>query len=171
MNKVLKWIGITGSWRQTSPEIEERVRTEVQKIISSGNGIVTGGALNVDYQAADEVLKSKSLNQLKIFLPTSLEIFTAHYKKRVQEGLLTETQVKNLITQLTTIKELNPSSLIENNINTVVNQDTYYERNSEVVNASDELMAFQVNNSEGVQDTINKAKEKGIPVKLFPYDL
>ena len=51
----------------------------------------------------------------------------------------------------------------------------YYERNSRVVEFSDKLYAFRVKTemSEGLgtADTVEKAKEKGIPVKLFLYDL
>lgn len=57
MSKVFKWIGISGSWRVTTPEIERIVRAKTRDIIMAGDGIVTGGALNVDYQVTDEVLK------------------------------------------------------------------------------------------------------------------
>ena len=43
----MKWYGITG-WRKTSPEVEADVRKTVREIIERGDGIVTGGALNVD---------------------------------------------------------------------------------------------------------------------------
>lgn len=171
MKESPKWIGISGSWRETSPRIEKEVRDEVRKIVSSGNGIVTGGALNVDYQATDEVLKLNSPDKLKIFLPTTLEIYAKHYRKRAEEGVITKQQVEDLIAQLTKVKGLNPGSLIENQVNTVVDNKTYFERNSEVVKASDELVAFQINESGGVQDTIDKAKEKGIPVKVFNYKI
>lgn len=169
--EISKWVGISGSWRVTNPEIENNVRTEVRKIISEGNGIVTGGALNVDYQATDEVLIANRLDQLKIFLPVSLDLFVAHYRRRATEGVVTEQQSKDVIRQLTTIKKLSPDSIIENLSETIVDKDSYYRRNSEVVNASDELLAFQVNQSQGTQDTIDKAKAKGIPVQVFSYKI
>lgn len=169
--KVSKWIGISGSWRVTSPEIENNVRTEIRKIISDGNGVVIGGALNVDYQATDEVRKLNALDQLKIFLPVSLDLFVAHYRCRASEGVVTQKQVDDVIEQLTSIKNQNPNSIIENMTETIVDKDSYYRRNSEVVNASDELLAFQVNQSHGTQDTIDKAKAKGIPVKVFSYQI
>jgi hypothetical protein len=171
LKKEIKWVGISGSWRVTNSEIENNVRTEVKKIISDGNGIVTGGALNVDYQATDEVLISGKLDQLKIFLPVSLDLFVAHYQKRAIEGVVTQQQAKDVIKQLTIIKKLNPNSIIENLSETIVDKDSYYRRNSEVVNASDELLAFQVNQSQGTQDTIDKAKAKGIPVTVFSYQI
>lgn len=169
MKENLKWIGISGSWQETSPKIEKKVRNEVKNIVLYGNGIVTGGALNVDYQATDEVLKLKSPDKLKIFLPTTLEIYAKHYRKRAEEGVITKKQAEDLIEQLTKVKESN--SLIENKVNTIVDNKTYFERNSEVVNASDELVAFQVNESGGVQNTVDKAKQKGIPVKVFNYKI
>jgi len=168
---VSKWVGISGSWRLSNSKVENDVRTEVRKIISDGNGIVTGGALNVDYQATDEVFKLNKLDQLKIFLPVSLDLFIVHYQNRVIEGLITQKQAKDVIKQLKTIKKLNPTSIIENLTENIVDKDSYYRRNSEVVNASDELLAFQVNQSHGTQDTIDKAKAKGIPVKVFSYQI
>ena len=44
------------------------------------------------------------------------------------------------------------------------------ERNSEIVNESDYLIAIQHNNSNGTQDSINKALKKGIPTKIIQYD-
>lgn len=169
--KVSKWVGISGSWRVTNPEIENNVRTEVRKIISDGNGIVTGGALNVDYQATDEVRQLNALDQLKIFLPVSLELYVAHYRRRAAEGVVTQKQADDVIEQLTSIKKQNPNSIIENMTEIIVDKGSYYRRNSEVVNASDELLAFQVNQSQGTQDTIDKARAKGIPVKVFSYQI
>lgn len=169
MDAVNKWIGISGSWRTTASEIERDVRETVRDIVLGGNGIVSGGALNVDYQATDEVLKLNRPQQVKVFLPTTLDIYSAHYRKRAREKVITEQQAEDLISQLTTLKNLNPQGLIENPTNTDVNEKTYFERDSEIVNASDELVAFQVNNSPGAQDTIDKAKAKGIPVKVHSY--
>ena len=169
MIEISKWVGISGSWRATSPEIEQKVRDAVREIVLSGNGIVTGGALNVDYQATDEVLKLHRPNQIKVFLPTPFEIYAAHYRKRAQEGVITTEQAEILINQLNTLKQKNPAGLIENPNNTIIDETTYYERNLAVINASDELLAFQINNSAGTQDTIDKAKAKGIPVKVFSY--
>lgn len=171
LKKVSKWVGISGSWRVTNFDIENNVRTQVRKIITTGGGIVTGGALNVDYQATDEVRKLKALNQLKIFLPVTLDLFVDHYRCRASEGAVTLQQANDVIEQLTSIKKQNPDSIIENITETVVDKKSYYLRNSEVVNASDELFAFQVNQSQGTQDTIDKARKKGIPVTVFSYQI
>ncbi|EKE14618.1 MAG: hypothetical protein ACD_12C00386G0001 [uncultured bacterium] len=108
-------------------------------------------------------------NQIKIFIPATLNIFAKHYLKRAQEKIITKKQAIVLITQLTNLKQANPFSLIENKTNMVLDKTTYYERNSEIISVADKLIAFQVNESLGTQDAINKAIKKGIPVKIFKY--
>lgn len=168
----MKWIGITGSWRETNPRIEADVRNLVRKIILSGNGIVTGGALNVDWFATDEALKWNSdVTLIKVCLPTKLQLYLAHYRKRAEEGVITHGQADSLEQQLTRLYAANPISLIEHPTNICVDQKSYYERNSNVVELSDEVVGFQVNKSKGVQDTINKARAEGKPVQLREYKI
>jgi len=168
----MKWIAISGSWWKINKKVEQDVRKVVKDILARGDGIVTGGALKVDYIATDEALKQDlTAKRIKIFLPTTLEIYISHYRKRAQEGVITERQAKTLITQLEKIKKLDSSSLIENIINKIIDKRAYFERNTEVVKAADELVAFHINKSEGVADTIEKAKQKGIPLKTFVYTI
>ena len=166
----MKWVAISGSWRKTNEEVENDVRQAVREIIKRGDGIVTSGALNVDYFATDEALKvNPEAKQIKVCLPVTLNLFSAHYRKRADEGVITHQQAEELITQLTALKKANPSALIENEKNTIVDKDTYYERNTKVMDLSNELYAFQVNDSEGVQNTVNKARENGKFVELKKY--
>ncbi len=168
----MKWIGISGSWRITNKQIEKDVRKNVKNIILNGDGIVTGGALNVDAFALGEALKhDPQAKQIKVFLPVVLELYIKHYRKRAKEGVITEMQAENLAVQLLSLKKTNPKALIENKTNTKVNQKTYYQRNSEMTNYSNQLISFQVNKSAGTQDHIDKAREKGIPVKIFSYSI
>jgi ABC-type sugar transport system substrate-binding protein len=51
----------------------------------------------------------------------------------------------------------------------IVDVTTYYLRNQDMVDAADELLAFQVNDSAGTQDTVDKARLKGIPVVVFTF--
>ncbi len=88
----MKWYGITGSWRKTSEQVEADVRTAVQKIIERGDGIVTGGALNVDWFATDEALKhNPEATQIKVCIPAKLELYAAHYRKRADEDVILRT--------------------------------------------------------------------------------
>lgn len=166
----MKWIGISGSWRPGGPEIERDVRAAVHELMERGDGIVSGGALGVDYFATDEALKTDpAASRIKIFLPVTLERYAAHYRKRADEGVITHETAELLIAQLTRIKDANPEALIENQVNTVCDPTTYFERNTEVMNASDEILAFQINGSGGTQDTIDKARAEGKPVTVHSY--
>ncbi|MDO8513293.1 MAG: hypothetical protein Q7S37_02225 [bacterium] len=165
----MQWIAISGSWRKTNQEIEAKVRQTVAEIINNGNGIVTGGALNVDYFATDEAMKcDSSFNKIKIVLPSSLETYAKHYHKRADEGVITKEQAENLITQLAKIRNTNLDSIIEGKFE-IIDRVAYFDRITKIIGTADKLIAFQVNNSEGVQDTINKAKQKGIPIELYSF--
>jgi len=76
MKDVEKWVAISGSWRKTNKKIENDVRKTVRKVLSSKKGIITGGALSVDYFATDEAIKNDpSCKALKIYLPTTSKSF------------------------------------------------------------------------------------------------
>jgi len=166
----MKWIAISGSWRKINKKVEQDVRKVVKDILARGDGIITGGALNVDYIAIDETLKNDpNAKRIKVFLPTTLEIYAGHYHMRAKEGVIIEKQAEDLISQLQLMKEINPSSLIEDAVNKLLDRRAYFGRNTEEIKAADGLVAFHVNRSEGVADTIEKAKKKGIPVRKFVY--
>lgn len=167
----MKWIAISGSWRHTPPKLIQDLTIEVLEIISQGWGIVTGGALGVDYLATKLVLEHSSPQKIKIFLPTSLQIYANHYHKRAGEGVISHQQAQDLIAQLTQVQQLSKESLIENHQEQVVDQDSYFQRNTKIIESADELIAFWVNKSAGTLDTINKAKEKGVKVRLYEYEV
>ncbi|MCM2339406.1 MAG: DNA-protecting protein DprA [Burkholderiales bacterium] len=162
----MKWIAVAGSWRKTNSQIKEDILKTVDEIISAGNGIVSGGALGVDYIATERTLELDG--KLKIIIPSTLETYENHYSKRAQEGVITKDQADALLSQLKEVKKR--GSLIEGNED-VLNKETYYNRITKIIENADELVAFHVNKSEGTQDTINKAEKKGIPIKIFNYTL
>ena len=164
----MRWIGISGSWRYQIPELVQDVRREVDRILDEGDGIVTGGALGVDYWATEQVIKRKSWSQIHIVLPTSIEIFLTHYQKRAKEGVITQDQADELSIQLELVKHNNREVIFELNYKRV-NKNSYYLRNSEIIEKSEKLVAFQVNKSKGVQDVIDKARSKNIDVRIFNY--
>ncbi len=175
----MKWIGISGSWRKTNDEIEEKVRNIVREVMMRGDGIICGGALGVDSIALDEALKhNPNAERIKVFLPTTLEVYSAHYRKHASMGAVTNDQAENLILQLSGLKEINPAALVEgpkSGFTEETKKEKYYGRNSDIVNASDELVAFRVKTKEseglGTADAIEKAQKKNIPVRVFEYDL
>ena len=122
--------------------------------------------------ATDETLKlDPTCKKLKIILPTTPNIYATHYKKRAKEGVITKVQANDLVTQLEKVKFTHPEALIENTDNKVVDKAAYFDRNTKVVEAADELIAFRVNRSDEVTDAINKAKKKQIPVRIFEYSI
>jgi len=175
----MKWIGISGSWRKTTSEIETKLRNIIREIMMGGDGIVSGGALGVDFIVLDEALKhDPKAKRIKIFLPTTFEVYAVHYRKHASLGTITSEQAENLISQLAKLREINPKALIENpdtNFTEETKKRMYYQRNSAVVDASDALVAFRVKmeQSEGIgtADTVEKARKKGIPVKVFSYTI
>jgi hypothetical protein len=172
----MKWIAISGSWRRTDQEIENNVRNTVKDIIMRGDGIVSGGALGVDYIATDEAVRQNpKADRIKIFLPATLARYAAHMKRRAKEGVITVLQAESLIFQLKELKKINKKAVVEKKGTAPIDKTLYYQRNSDIVNYSDELVAFRVRTkmSEGLgtQDTIEKANQKGIPVRVHLYDL
>jgi pentose-5-phosphate-3-epimerase len=165
----MKWVAVSGSWRRSSPEIEQDVRESVAEVMERGDGIVTGGALGVDLVATEEALKHNPVaDRIKIIIPTPLDVYVAHYRKRAEEGVITFEQAESLIRLLTAVKQRREQSLIEMN-HSVLNEETYYDRNTKVLEDADELIAFQVNQSLGTQDTIDKAHNLGMTVTLKQY--
>ncbi len=165
----MKWVAVSGSWRRSSPEVENDVREAIADVMQRGDGIVTGGALGVDFVATEEALKhNPEADRIKIIIPTSLEVYAEHYRKRADEGVITFEQAEALIGLLNAIKERRKDSLAEMHYS-VLNEETYYDRNTKVLENADELLAFQVNNSLGTQDTIDKAHNLGLTVTLKQY--
>ena len=175
----MKWVGISGGWRHVNKQIENDVRRVVAEIMQRGDGIVSGGALNVDSISLDEAMRHDPLcERIKIFLPTTLNKYIEHYRKHAEFGDITNDQAEALISQLTELKRINPMTLIENPDTNFTEENKlkrYYDRNSDIVEASDGLVAFRVKTKDseglGTAGTIEKAKAKGIPVDLHFYDL
>jgi glycogen synthase len=175
----MKWVAISGSWRKVNKEIERKVREIVSKILKKGDGIVSGGALGVDYIALNEALQhDKKGKRIKIFLPTTLKRYAQHLRKHARLKRVKKGKVENLILALKKLKKINKKALIENkraDFREETKKKYYYQRNSRIVKAADELIAFRVITKEsqglGTLDTIKKAKKKGIPVKVFSYKI
>lgn len=163
----MKWIAIAGGWRKTNSQVKEDVIKVVREIISRGDGIVSGGAQGVDYIATDEALKSE-IGNLKIIIPSTLDIYEKHYLKRAEEGVLSNERAKNLIIQL---KEVKKRNCLQEGKDVIIDDSAYFRRINKIIQNADELIAFHINNTKGTQYTIDKANEKGIPVKIFNYQI
>lgn len=161
----MKWIIFTGTWRITNDEVEVDVRTAVREALSLGNGIVTGGATGVDYFCMDEVLKLGQENKMRVIIPAKLDKYISDYYKNWMTDPITKIDIEKLEVTLKDFQKKNPSGLLEiYHSGEDITQDDYDNRHDEEVVYSDEVYAFQVNNSTGTQDTIDKAKASGLKI-------
>ncbi len=166
-----KRYGVSGSWRNGADLVEQDVRSDVRDVLQAGGSIVTGGALGVDYIATDEAMKvDPSAANLMIILPTPLETYLRHYFNKASEGVISQQQAQSLSDQLLSVKTANANAIVEMEYDRC-DQETYYARNTAVVEASEALLAFQVNDSKGTQDTIDKALSKGMTVRHRKYTI
>ena len=162
----MKWILFTGTWRLTNKEVEKDVRDLVKKVFSAGDNLIVGGATGVDYFALNEAMKNKkNLNRVRVVIPARLSAYKKDYHKNWSMYPITKKDINNLIEQLTKLKEISPASLLEFPQKGDLTQDDYYKMNDELVRYADEVCAFQVNNSTGTQDAIDKAKNLGLKIK------
>ena len=163
----MKWIIFTGTWSLANKEVENDVREAVRDcILVKGYGIITGGALGVDLFCMDEVLKiNPECTLLRVILPSKLDIYIKHFYSALVDEKITKEDFSRLEKTLITIQEKNPTALLEMHFETITQQE-YFERNAEEVKYADGVYAFQVNNSRGTQDTIDKAKTKKLPIIL-----
>ena len=164
----MKWVIFTGTWRLTNKEVEHDVRRASREVFSRGDGLVTGGATGVDFFAMDEFLKlNPDCTRIRIFLPAKLNHFIADYRKNWKHTPVTDIDIDNIEYVLKIIKERNPSAMFEvRKDKGDVTQKDYDLRHDEEVTFSDSVYAFQVNNSTGTQDTIDKARASGLPILL-----
>jgi len=165
----MKWYAISGSWRNINKKVKEDIQKVVREIIERGDGILTGGALGVDYFATQVVLDMNKVKQIKIFLPIKLSDFCKHYQKRAEEGVITQKQADMIVKQLKEIAEKNEDAIFDEHGYKEANTESYYARNTKIVESSDVLYAFQVNDSKGTQDAIDKAKRLGKKVFVKKY--
>ena len=159
----MKWILFTGTWKLTNKEVEDDVRKATREVIARGDGVLTGGATGVDYFAMDEVLKLQpTATHLRVIIPARLESYIHDYHTNWCHEPVTKNDIDNLADILKKIKWINPTALLEMPYKTIT-QEHYNLRHDQEVMYSDEVHAFQVNESTGTQDTINKSAKAGLP--------
>jgi hypothetical protein len=162
----MKWILFTGTWRLTNQEVEKDVRSVAREVIKGGDGIVTGGTTGVDYFAMDEAMKiDPAASHLRVVIPANLKSYCFDYHTNWCTAPVTADSINDLEVLLRKIQAANPDALIEMPYD-IITQEHYNLRHNEEVAISDEVYAFQVNNSTGTQDTIDKAGNAGLPVTL-----
>ena len=164
----MKWIIFSGTWRLTDSKIEQDVRQATREVVTRGDGIVTGGATGVDYFCMDEYLKmDPECKRIRIFIPAKLKHFINDYRKNWCHNPVSQEDIDKIEKVLLKIQEANPAALFEvKKESGDITQYDYNMRHDEEVTFSDEVYAFQVNDSYGTQDTIDKAVHSGLKISL-----
>ena len=166
----MKWYAISGSWRTTNDEVKRDIEKTVEKIIFDGDGIITGGALGVDYIATNVVLrKGNPRKQLKLYLPIKLEDLCKHFFKRAEEEVIIKEQAEMVTLQWKKVEKICKNCIHDDWGFSKANIESYYARNTKIVEDCDILYAFQVNDSKGTQDAIDKVKRLGKDVHVKKY--
>ncbi len=162
----MKWILFTGTWKITNKQVEEDVRASVREVLKRGDGVLTGGGTGVDFFCMDEALQlCPDGSSLRVIIPAYLEDFINDYYVNWCHPPITKKDIDDMAFILRKIKKINPTSLVEMPYHTIT-QEHYFMRDTEEVKVSDEVHAFQVNQSVGTQDTIDKAMNAGLPIAL-----
>ncbi len=163
----MKWILFTGTWRLTDARVEHDVRAMAKEVIQRGDGIITGGATGVDYFAMTEALAHDSSGKsLKVFLPTNLENYIHDYRTNWCKPPVTTQSIDALDVCLRKLQAARPEHLFALPYDGDITQQHYNLRHNDEVAHSDEVYAFQANDSTGTQDTIDKARAAGLPIAL-----
>jgi hypothetical protein len=106
-----------------------------------------------------------AVSRLKVIIPAYLESYCHDYYTNWCIEPVTTQSVRDLEILLKKIHAVKPEALIEMPYNTIT-QEHYNLRHDEEVKVSDEVYAFQVNESTGTQDTIDKAMRSGLPIAI-----
>lgn len=172
----MKWQCFSGSWRETNPAMRQLIADRVAAAMLAGDGIVSGGAAGVDYWTLHEALRRDvDATHVKIFIPGTPERYFAHLFDETSHGqYVTAAEVVPLVAQLRELQRRNPRALISDARELVIDHDAYWRRDSAEIAAADALVAFPARTEFGVGlgtwDTIAKARRKGIPVEIHPFD-
>lgn len=160
----MKWILFTGSRGPINAKVEEDVRSCVNQVLSENNGILTGGAIGVDYFAMDECLIRDNLSKLRVILPTKVEYFIHHHERAMLENRISKSEYLLLKNCLEDIVRKSPTSLLEMPFKKI-SKEEYYKRDEEEVKYADEVLAFHINDSEGTRHTVDTAISVGLKIR------
>jgi hypothetical protein len=172
----MKWHCFSGSWRETNPALQRLVAERVAAIMRAGDGIVSGGAAGVDYWTLHEALRhDAAAERIKILIPGTPEQYFAHLLSTRTHGLYTLAEAaQTIVTQLRDLRRRNHYALIGDARERVIDHDAYWRRDSAEVAAADYLVAFPARTEFGpglgTWDTVAKARRKGIPIEIHPFD-
>jgi hypothetical protein len=165
----MDWLAVVGT-REVDSKIRRDIERFVSQKITEGNGIVSGGATGVDHEAARLAYEyGLEVVRFRIFLPVKLELYCQALYDRAADGKCRQDDAIATVALLRDIAKHRPGVLRDTTDLNEVNADSFHARNCQIVALADELVAFRVNNSLGTTFTIDQAREKSIPIKVFDY--
>ena len=165
----MKWLGVVGT-REVNGTIRCDIEQFVGQKIAEGGGIVSGGATGADHEAARLAYEyGLGAVRFRVFLPVELEIYCQALYSRAAGGKCRQDDAIATVALLRDIAKYRPGVLRDATDFNEVNVDSFHARNCQIVDLADELVAFRVNGSPGTTFTIDQARAKGIPTKVFDY--
>lgn len=167
----MKWLAVVGT-REVNDTIRRDIEQFVGQKIAEGSGIVSGGATGADHEAARLAYEhGLEAVRFQIFLPVKLELYCQALYDRAAAGKCRQDDAIATVALLRDIAKHRPGVLRDTTEFTEVNAESFHARNCQIVALADELVAFRVNDSRGTTFTIDQAREKGIPTKVFDYTI
>lgn len=167
----MKWLGVVGT-REVNDTTRRDIEQFVGQKITEGGGIVSGGATGVDHEAARLAYEhGLEAARFQVFLPVELELYCQALYDRVAVGKCRQDDAIATVALLRDIAKYRPGVLRGATEFTEVNAESFHARNCQIVDLADELVAFRVNGSPGTTFTIDQARQKGIPTKVFDYTI
>lgn len=175
------WVGISGSWRYINQQVIDDTAQSVRYFSKKGIGIITGGALGVDFIATEIMLKEANPDeQLRVVLPMNREAYMERYTDALfKEAKISRTQAETLTNQILYINSHFPKIIFDqtpfNEKEFLIEENEHYRmlaynfRNGLVGYGCDGLVALCVNESSGVQDTVRKLLKMKKPHLLLEY--
>ena len=165
----MKWLGVVGT-REVNDTIRRDIEQFIGQKITEGSGIVSGGATGVDHEAARLTYEhGLEAARFRIFLPVELELYCQALYSRAAAGKCRQDDAIATVALLRDVAKHRPGVLRATTEFSKVNAESFHARNCQIVALADELVAFRVNDSPGTTFTIDQARAKGIPTKVFDY--
>lgn len=167
----MKWLAVVGT-REVNDTIRRDIEQFVGQKIAEGSGIVSGGATGADHEAARLAYEhGLEAVRFRVFLPVELELYCQALYDRAAAGKCRQDDAVATVALLRDIAKNRPGVLYDTTEFTEVNAESFHARNCQIVALADKLVAFRVNDSRGTTFTIDQAREKGIPTKVFDYTI
>ncbi len=165
----MKWLAVIGT-RMVNDKICSDIEQFVGNKITTGCGIVTGGATGADNEAARLAYElGLDKDRFRIYLPIELKAYSQALLERAKRGKHRIKDVDETVELLELIARERPGVIHDKTKYDKLDTESFHARNQQVVALADELVAFRVNKSAGTSFTIQQAEKKGIPTRVFDY--